>query len=113
MMLLSSPKPTSKPRLPDAFCLRLTLAILYRAGLDALDETSLDSCEAQEFLRSDFALLARKVLLSKAARDIDFGETSDYLGQYLRISKHQSQMSVSYQKKSKPHQQLADGRRFR
>lgn len=75
------------PFFSDAFCLRLTLAMLYRAGLDAMDDQSSHANEAKEFLNSDFAMLALTVLQSKSTRDIDFGDISDYLGHYQRLSK--------------------------
>ncbi len=89
-MTPAKPSTNSRKRLTDAFCLRLTLAILYRAGLDALDTASFEACEAREFLKSDFAQLAHKVLLSRAAQDVDFGDTSDYLGQFRRMSSHRN-----------------------
>lgn len=93
MTLRSTAHPTYRARVTDTFCFRLTLAILYRAGLDALDETSFEGSEAREFLKSDFARLALKVLLSSAARDIDFGDTSDYLGHFQRISTQRNRKS--------------------
>jgi hypothetical protein len=69
----------------DAFCLRLTVAVLYRAGLDAMDEQSSLAGEAREFLDSDFALLALQVLQSPGTRDIDWGDVSDYVGHIQRI----------------------------
>ncbi len=47
----------------DAFFLRLTLAILYRAGMDAANKSSPHCAEAREYLQSDFARFAHSSLL--------------------------------------------------
>ncbi len=95
----ASAKQSVVPLVSDAFCLRLALAMLYRAGLDAMDEKSLYACEAQDFLNSEFAMLAVKVIQSTSSRDIDFGDTSDYLGHYQRVSKQRMMQARSPKKK--------------
>ena len=47
----------------DGFYLRVALAILCRAGLDAANKNSPHCAEAREFLQSDFAKFARVSLL--------------------------------------------------
>ena len=47
----------------DGFYLRVALAILCRAGLDAANKNSPHCAEAREFLQSDFAQFARASLL--------------------------------------------------
>jgi len=73
--------------------------MLYRAGLDAMDKKSLYACEARDFLNSEFAMLAQKVIQSPDSRDIDFGDTSDYLGHYQRVSKQRMMQARSPKKK--------------
>ncbi len=55
----------------DAFFLRLTLAILYRAGLDAANKSSPHYAEAREYLQCDFARFAHGSLLENVGV-IDF-----------------------------------------
>jgi hypothetical protein len=73
--------------------------MLYRAGLDAMDDKSLHACEARDFLNSEFAMLALQVIRSPDSRDIDFGDTSDYLGHYQRVSKQRMLQARSPRKK--------------
>ena len=54
-----SGKQTVVPLENDAFCLRLALAMLYRAGLDAMDEMPTYACEAQGFPNSELGALTK------------------------------------------------------
>ncbi len=99
MKLLSPAKHPLTSIVTDTFCLRLILAMLYRAGLDAMDETSPYAREAQGFLNGEFALLALQVLQSGSSRDIDLGDTSDYLSHYKSASNHRKLQARSSNKK--------------
>ncbi len=68
----------------DAPYLRLTLAILYRAGLDAADKRSPHCAEAREFLQSDFAKFARSSLLQNAGA-IGFAPAAYGLSAFNRL----------------------------
>ena len=68
----------------DAFYLRLTLAILYRAGLDAANKRSPHCAEAREFLNSDFARFAHGRLLENVGV-IDFAPPSYHLSAVHRL----------------------------
>jgi hypothetical protein len=98
MTLPPSIKPPTPPCVSDTFCLRLTLAMLYRAGLDAMDELSPYAAEAREFLNSEFAALARQVLQAKSSRDYKFSEASDYWGHFQRVSKQRNLRAQSAEK---------------
>lgn len=54
----------------DGFYLRLALAILCRAGLDAANKSSPHCAEACEFLQSDFARFAHCRLLENIGLSI-------------------------------------------
>lgn len=78
---------SARVNVTETFCLRVTVAMLYRAGLDTMDRADTVATEAREFLDSDFAMLALQVLQSREARNFDWGDVSDYLGQIQRVNK--------------------------
>jgi hypothetical protein len=65
----------------DGFYLRLTLAILCRAGMDAANKSSPHCAEAHEFLQSDFARFAHDRLLENVGV-IDFAPPAYHLSAF-------------------------------
>ena len=80
------PRLTAPARL-DSFCIRLTIAMLYRAGLDTMDHDCALATEAQDFLQSGFASLALQILHTETVNGSGWGNVSDYLGQIQRVAR--------------------------